>query len=1373
MTIHLDRIDDFVTPNLDPARLLRGLLAACDHGVVLGDADTLHMINGATWAVLGIDRPNAALDPKGLDFSTLLNIAVVLGAFPQGAVDRLLEAYRNLCTDGTGFSIEVVLETDKIIAFAGTALPDGLFSIALHDVTEGHGRDDKLETALTQASLAKTALDHLTNAVSIKNARQEYIFVNDAFCRLHGTEPAALLGKTGKAQPHTKPNAVTINAEKRLLETGEPREFTQTLDGPDGQPLFLNTSKTLMKTGNGDALILTVHNNITPLKLKESALSKALQKAELSEQVLEQLKTPVIVRDETHTCIMMNQAYADYFEIDRAALIGRQGYDFLPTALAERMREFDQNVLTTGKTREDENTYLRGQGEQLTTVTRKGLALVAGHKPFVVTSVSDITRYKRQQQRLSEALERAQLSELVFDQLSLPLHVKDHQLRYVLANKAYLESAGLTRERLIGCKADDFFKSGVMLDRITQSDLAVMRSGLAQEFEDELTKPDGAAMPALVRKGLTRTDQNREYLVTVFTDITRLKEKESQLKEALQMAELAKHILDNLGNPVVVKDSAHRYVMVNHAFSELYGLPISQIIGSTPDAIHEPERAGRILDITNEVLRTRQPIEQEGTFVRKDGKPLSLQNRHSYLRTREGEFTITILNDVTRLRRQETMLKAALDKAELAAAVLNQLTNPIIVKNAELTYVMANDAYCRLVERDRSSFLGRQVEEIFPFFDTAALNTRDRTALTTGEILEMDEILSFPGGREYASITRKSVATTKSGDRYVVTVLNDVSKLKERERALQEALRRAELAQLVLDTVPNPVSAKDAQFRYVLVNTAYSGLFNLDREALIGRTSHECLPTEAARIAENMDQAVLETGRHVRTEELIDRQAEGTFRAAISSKTLATTDNGDRYIVGVITDVTDLKQREHELQDAQRLAEERNLVLQQTKSRAEFDSLHDPLTGLPNRRYLDQRLQEWREGSREKELALLQIDLDRFKAINDTLGHAAGDYILRHVAQVLRENCAEDDFIARIGGDEFVVLRESTVAREELEFLADLLISELSRPVPYENELCRFGASIGIDIGIASMGEDISSQPSDPARLMMNADIALYRAKRQGRGRFTFFSRDLQKEIERTKRISDDILDGLEKGEFFPVYQPQFDAKSLELIGVEALARWKHPVLGVLSPPSFLAAAKELGAADQIDQTILETALEDMRRWDRQNAPIPRIAVNVSAQRVANPFLINLLKKLYIPNGRMAFEVHESTMLDHTNEELKARIREIADLGIDIEIDNFGTGQSSFLGMWSASPRRVKIDRELVHPIARSEDHRKLLQAVIDMGRSINLEVVSEGVETMQHVKMLRDMGCDVLQGYALARPMTSKELVEFSLVNQRLAARG
>lgn len=581
----------------------------------------------------------------------------------------------------------------------------------------------------------------------------------------------------------------------------------------------------------------------------------------------------------------------------------------------------------------------------------------------------------------------------------------------------------------------------------------------------------------------------------------------------------------------------------------------------------------------------------------------------------------------------------------------------------------------------------------------------------------------------------------------------------------QETLRDAEIARFALNNLPTPVVVKDDQLRYRMVNKAFKQYFPGMRDDVIGQTIEPYLddPDLVAKI-NGVSNDVLQDGQVREVGEVIDLGDEGKLFLQNTHSRLQL--HGASFVVTVLNNVTDLV-------NARRLAEEQNEILQETQAQAEFDSLHDPLTDLPNRRFLDRTLAEWRAATDREDLALLQIDLDRFKEINDTLGHAAGDYILCHVAQILRTSCEPSDFVARIGGDEFIVLRRGHVVRDELEHLADTLIEALNEPVAYENDLCRFGASIGIDVGIVSTLNGGRSNLSDPGRLMMNADIALYEAKRQGRGQFRFFSRDLQRQIERNKRITDDILEALERKEFFPVYQPLFDAQSMQMIGVEALARWQHPILGELGPDSFLKAAKEIGASDQIDQLVLEASLKDLAYWDEQNASIPSIAVNVSAQRLSNPYLLNLLKRLDIPAGRISFEVNEAAILDDRNDCLNDLLKEINRLGIDIAIDNFGLGQSSLLGMWKLKPQRIKIAKELVLPAFQDKSQRSFLKAMVDMNHSIGMEVVSEGVETLHHVNILRDLGIDVLQGYALGHPMKSQDLVDFARSHRKLAING
>jgi diguanylate cyclase (GGDEF)-like protein/PAS domain S-box-containing protein len=459
-------------------------------------------------------------------------------------------------------------------------------------------------------------------------------------------------------------------------------------------------------------------------------------------------------------------------------------------------------------------------------------------------------------------------------------------------------------------------------------------------------------------------------------------------------------------------------------------------------------------------------------------------------------------------------------------------------------------------------------------------------------------------------------------------------------------------------------------------------------------------------------------------------------------------------MIGAEWDVTADITLTRELEQAKNLAELRNAELIAAQSRIEYDALHDSLTGLPNRRYLDNELERATLGEGGR-MAILHIDLDRFKHINDTLGHAAGDAMLVHAATILKSSVGPDEFVARIGGDEFVILSRTGRVPDQLRLLADDIIARMRQPVSYHGHQCRFGVSIGIATEETAEG--------DPRRLLVNADIALYRAKSMGRNRHEFFSEAVQASIVRTKRIADEILGGLERNEFCAFYQPQFDARTLEIAGVEALVRWNHPREGLLAPDAFLGVAEELNVVADIDRIILEQTLQNFRIWRLSGLPIPRASVNVSARRLRDEELVKSLSALDIPSGSISFELVESIFLDEDDETVANNVEQIKNLGIDIEIDDFGTGYASIVSLLRLRPRRLKIARPLIVPIAESPRQRQVVASIIDIGKSLGIEAIAEGVETMQHARILRDLGCGVLQGFALSRPMEAEKLGEFA----------
>jgi EAL domain-containing protein (putative c-di-GMP-specific phosphodiesterase class I) len=315
------------------------------------------------------------------------------------------------------------------------------------------------------------------------------------------------------------------------------------------------------------------------------------------------------------------------------------------------------------------------------------------------------------------------------------------------------------------------------------------------------------------------------------------------------------------------------------------------------------------------------------------------------------------------------------------------------------------------------------------------------------------------------------------------------------------------------------------------------------------------------------------------------------------------------------------------------------------------------------------------------------------------------------------------------------------------------IIHRSNVPIYWHGQECRTSASVGVAIADGLTG---------PRQLLINADLALYRAKNLGRNQASFFDTQMQSEIISQKQCGDDILKGIAQGAFFPFYQPQFCAHTLEIIGVEALARWRHPVEGLLSPDRFLAIASEINVMQEIDRAILETTLRDLKRWDQAGAHIPKVSVNVSASRLADKGLIETISRNDWARSRITIELLESIFLDDSDPVYDTHIARLKEQGVDIAIDDFGTGHASIIGMLKLNPYRLKIDRQLIAPIAESQAQRGLIKSIIDIGKSQGIHVCAEGVETRAQLDILRDLGCDCVQGYYFGRPMSASDLVSF-----------
>ncbi|WP_299964144.1 GGDEF and EAL domain-containing protein [uncultured Roseobacter sp.] len=450
---------------------------------------------------------------------------------------------------------------------------------------------------------------------------------------------------------------------------------------------------------------------------------------------------------------------------------------------------------------------------------------------------------------------------------------------------------------------------------------------------------------------------------------------------------------------------------------------------------------------------------------------------------------------------------------------------------------------------------------------------------------------------------------------------------------------------------------------------------------------------------------------------------------------------GPRYY-GINFDITEDKMRAQELEEA--------------RAMLEHESRHDALTGLANRRRLDDVYSELLNTGLDAgtRVAVMHFDIDQFKQINDTMGHDAGDETLKHAASILRSHAPDGALVSRIGGDEFAALVFDAPDDAALTETAERIIRHMSQPFHYYAHECNIGTSIGIAVA--------EGQPDPESNLFIDADLALYEAKKAGRGRVRFFNGAMKEAAQQRKNSFDALLAGFEQGEITCHYQPQFDTKTLELTGLEALVRWESDRFGLLMPGEFLQTAEDMGLLAQFDELVLRRALHDMQSWEAAGLAVPQISVNVSSHRLNDPSLGDQLRALELPARKLSFELLESAFLDARNDVIDRNLRMINQMGIDIEIDDFGSGHASIASLLEILPKRLKIDRSLIQPIVGSEQQRALVETIIGIGEMLDIRVVAEGVETTEHVHLLQKMNCCYLQGYGLARPMDATAMRSF-----------
>ncbi|MEM9250333.1 MAG: EAL domain-containing protein [Pseudomonadota bacterium] len=471
---------------------------------------------------------------------------------------------------------------------------------------------------------------------------------------------------------------------------------------------------------------------------------------------------------------------------------------------------------------------------------------------------------------------------------------------------------------------------------------------------------------------------------------------------------------------------------------------------------------------------------------------------------------------------------------------------------------------------------------------------------------------------------------------------------------------------------------------------------------------------------------------------------DGEIRHIRSLARTVETNHAKNKLIGVNIDVTEDYLRAQELELA--------------KQKLEHDAMHDPLTGLGNRRALDKdAMALFNSVPADGRYVAMHVDLDHFKAVNDTLGHSAGDFVLTSVAQILRDAVGDLGQAFRTGGDEFAILFETAPPPSRLNAFCEDLIARISAPMTYEDQPCAVGASIGYAIGVGP--------PDSPFETFINADAALYTAKRAGRYCYRAYTPEIGADFHLISKSRQLLRDALDTDQIVCFFQPQLDVDTLQITGAEALVRWNCPTRGLLTPDKFLPQALDAGLLSAIDHHVFTrvTALQTL--WLEEGLDVPRLSVNVSMARFYDEKLIEQTRAALQDHHRISFELLETIFLDSPSKLQHWRLDALREMGIKIELDDFGTGHSSIRALQAIQPDAVKIDRSLVAPMSARNKQVRLLESVTRIARLEGAEIVVEGLETGFQLAAVRKLDCDRLQGYALHRPMREVEFA--SLLRQ------
>jgi diguanylate cyclase (GGDEF)-like protein/PAS domain S-box-containing protein len=773
-------------------------------------------------------------------------------------------------------------------------------------------------------------------------------------------------------------------------------------------------------------------------------------------------------------------------------------------------------------------------------------------------------------------------------------------------------------------------------------------------------------------------------------------------------------------------DADGRLVLWNQRFAEMYAVVGRLRVGFTlRDILEQRLLVGTLAEDATEYARRANTAARAGkafkhVFQLADGRAISVSNE-----ARPTGGWVSTHEDITALKQREASFRLLFEN------------NPVpmwVYDPGNLGFMAVNDAAVAHYGYSRDQFLAMTILDIRPAEDRESVRNlakiHDYRSDTTWRHVKAD------GTQIEVAIFAR--ALTYEGRPAGICAIVDLT---DRNRAEEEVRRTRTFLDTIINNVPSAIVVKELPGRhYVMVNRTGEKYFGRPASAMIGKTAADVFPKAVADIVDARDRQFLETGEGGFFDDHPLLRPDGNARIVTSTRVpIAGPDGKPQYLLDVIQDVTQRKRDE---------------------ARIAHMAHHDSLTDLPNRASFSEHLAAMLEKmeSAQDSFAVLCIDLDRFKEINDVFGHAVGDEMLRQVSGRLRQAC-EGAFLARLGGDEFTVISPAGPQPAGAEAISERLYAAMASDIEIQGHPLRAGLTIGVSL--------YPNDGTDAASLIAHADAALYRAKAEARGSIRFFEPDMDKRLREKRALQHDLRLALAHNELGLYYQPQALIGG-DITGFEALARWHHPGRGLVPPSVFIPLAEESGLIIALGEWVLREACREAASWPK---PL-HIAINLSPVQFQHGDLAALVHSVLLETGlkasRLELEITEGVLITDFSRAVSI-LRRLKTLGVRIVMDDFGTGYSSLSYLQAFPFDKIKIDQAFISNLEQSPQSAAIIRAVIGLGRGLDLPITAEGVETQAQLDFLARESCQEIQGYFIGRP---KPIASYAEMVGRSAAR-